>query len=413
MPSFLLSLPRVLPLVAVCCLPALAAGQPAHTDDDATYLGAMQAIADGRHEDARALLMQLAAQAPEHAGAWLDLAILQCSLGHATEAEALFAVIELRFAPSAAIREVIAQQRASGCRRQAQPGSYQVRLGRGYDDNVNQGARDLNLLVGDGAGGGLVLVLDPEYAPRGDAFVNLLAEGRRPVSTNGTVAYGHALLRRYDTLHHFDLSSVAGGLEHPWRLGGWDARLSASAGLLGLGGTLYQRNALWQAQLTPPLTLPPGWRFAAVAGQAFYDYRGQSVFNARQTELRGVLSYRHEGAALQFATGPMSDQGRAPRPGGNRDGWSYSVWGRVPLWRQAQGELHWSRFDWRGSRDYAPGLIDTRRKQQTAQLRLTVTYPIDASQALVAEYRQVDNDENISIFSYQARQFALSWQWQY
>jgi hypothetical protein len=31
----------------------------------------------------------------------------------------------------------------------------------------------------------------------------------------------------------------------------------------------------------------------------------------------------------------------------------------------------------------------------------------------VAEYRQVDNDENISIFSYQARQFALSWQWQY
>ncbi|WP_282809908.1 tetratricopeptide repeat protein [Thauera humireducens] len=388
--------------------------QAAPTDADAPYLAAMQAIADGRYEDARTLLMQLAAQSPEHAGAWLDLAILQCGLGHAAEAEALFGVIELRFAPSAAIREVIAQQRASGCRPQAQPGRYQLRLSRGYDSNVNQGARDLNLLIGDGAGGGVMLELAPEYAARGDGFVNLQAEGRRPLSRNGTVGFGHVLLRHYDRLHHYDLSAVSGGLDHPLRLGTWDARLSATAGVLGLGGTMYQANAAWQAHVTPPAQpLPAGWAVSGLVGQAFYDYPGQSVFNARQTEWRGVLTYRGEGSALQLAAGPMTDSGRAHRPGGDRDGWSYSVWWRTPLWQRTFAELHWSRFDWRGSQAYAPGLIDTRRKQDTEQLRLTVTHPIDATHAVVAEYRQVDNHENISIFSYQARQFSLSWQWQY
>ena len=40
--------------------------------EDNPYLDAMQAISDGRYEDARRSLASLAAQEPEHAGAWLD-----------------------------------------------------------------------------------------------------------------------------------------------------------------------------------------------------------------------------------------------------------------------------------------------------------------------------------------------------
>jgi len=372
----------------------------------------MQAIAEGRFEDARALLSRLAAQEPEHAGAWLDLAILQCGLGHATEAEALFAVIELRFAPSAAIREVIAQQRASGCRPQQQPGSYQLRVGRGYDDNANQGARDLNLLIGDGAGG-TVLALTPEYAPRGDAYLNLQAEGRVPLANNGMVGFGQVLVRRYDHLDPYNLSALSGGLEKPLSWGHWDARLAASVGLVGLGGRLYQTHAQWHVQLTPPLALPAGWRFALAAGQSLFEYRGQRVFDAWQTDGRAVLSYRYEGTMLQLASGPLLETGREQRPGGDRKGWSYSAGGRTPLWGKVQAEWQWSRFDWHGSRAYLPGLIDMRREQETEQLRLVLSYPVARQQAVVAEFRQVDHRENISIFSYRARQFSLNWQWQY
>ena len=55
---------------------------PAWADTDAPaanpYLEAMQPLIEGRFEEASEALHRLVAQEPEHAGAWLDLAILQC-----------------------------------------------------------------------------------------------------------------------------------------------------------------------------------------------------------------------------------------------------------------------------------------------------------------------------------------------
>lgn len=73
---------------------AYAQGDP--TGQDA-YLEAMRLIANGQKQDASDALTRMIQQEPEHAGAWLDLAILQCEMGRAEEAERLFAEIVARF----------------------------------------------------------------------------------------------------------------------------------------------------------------------------------------------------------------------------------------------------------------------------------------------------------------------------
>ena len=114
---------------------------PAWADTDAPaanpYLEAMQPLIEGRFEEASEALHRLVAQEPEHAGAWLDLAILQCRLGNAEEAEILFQAIEVRFDPPPGIREIIALQRAKGCQAPAPRWEGRLRLSRGSDDNVN------------------------------------------------------------------------------------------------------------------------------------------------------------------------------------------------------------------------------------------------------------------------------------
>ena len=72
--------------LAICLLGL--GGRPV-VADDGLYEQAMQLIAEGRYGEANAVLRRLVSAEPEHAGAWLDIAILQCSIGNAEEAEAL------------------------------------------------------------------------------------------------------------------------------------------------------------------------------------------------------------------------------------------------------------------------------------------------------------------------------------
>ena len=393
------------------CLPPLLLAAAAATAGENPYHEAMRAIAEGRFEDARQSLNALAAQEPEHAGAWLDLAILQCGLGHREEAEALFSAIELRFSPPTAIREMINEQRRSGCRRQ--PPRQQLRLlaGRGHDSNANQGARNPHLTIGSGVSQ-YTLALAPEYTPRGDGFSSLQAEITLPAGNNGATVFSHLLHRRYDTLSRYDLSTAAVGIEHPWSIGPWRLRTLASASLLGLGGRLHQSHLLAQGQVIPPLPLPPAWQLSLIGALSLQTYPAQPEFNAQQHEWRMQALYQRTDQWLQASIGLLHDIGSPARPGGDRQGWTSTLSGRIPLGEKLSGEGTWSAIRWRGREDYAPGLIDHRREQTIQQLRFSLRYALDRHHALVGEYRLVDNHENIGIFSYRSRQFSLNWQWQ-
>ncbi|WP_334187498.1 tetratricopeptide repeat protein [Noviherbaspirillum sp.] len=394
-------------LLFVCTASAHAQLQLAQQD---LYLDAMRSIADGRKTDASDALTRMIEQEPQHAGAWLDLAIIQCELGRAAEAERLFNVIETRFSPPPAILEVIARQRAEGCAGWQPRRQFSVSLGRGIDSNVNQGASNPIFTIGSGDYR-VDLELLPEYLPQHDQYTVLSTEYMRELTPNGVNGYLQFRALHNDTFSRYSTSSLVAGVERPWRIGDWAMRGTALVGLHGLGGKLYQIQSQVQTRVTVPLKLPDNFQTSVIASVSNLNYPSLSSFDANTAELRGVLSYNSERTQGQTSVGYISDRGAANRPGGDRTGWFANLHARRRINDFLTGEFGWSYHRWQGESMYSPGFIDEIRHQKTSVLRGALVFPIADKQAIYIEVRKVKNNENISVFQYNSRQLQVSWQW--
>ncbi len=369
------------------------------------YREALQSIAEGRKNDASATLERLVSQEAQHAGAWLELALIQCSLGHAAEAERLFSHIEKNFDPPPGIQQLINDTRSAGCSSWQPLSQTSLNIGRGIDQNVNQGSKATIGLPVD-------LDLTPEFRPMHDQYLSLTGDYIRDLTANGMTGFVQFQGRRYDRLNQYDSTSLFAGIETPWRFGRWTLRTSAMGGVVGLGGKLYQQQGQVQARIGVPLPLPTGYQFQLVTGLSHVHYRTISNFNANTAEVRGQVTYRSDLNYGSVGLSYLDDEATAARPGGDRQGWLFNASWRRGLPHDFIGELGFTAQRWDGSKPYAPGVIDTVRKQTTTTWRAGLTYPISRKQSIVIEGRVLRNKENIPIFQYNDRQLQISWQWQ-
>lgn len=392
--------------------PAAADGLDADTDNgDELYLKALQSIAEGRRYDASYELNQLIERHPQHAGALLDLALTQCSLGNTDQAERLFAAFESRFTPARPILELIANAREQGCHVWEPSSSTVVTFGRGIDQNVNQGARTSRYVV-DAPGGQVEYELTGDFRPRHDQYTQLGADYLREITPNGSIGFAQVQLRRNDSLHQYDSASLFAGVESPWRFDGWRVRATGTLGLVTLGSHLYQRQVQAQARVTPPLALPAGVGFDVVAGVTYNTFPSLSNFDSSTQDLRGHLSWRGLRTYASFAAGYQNDHALDRRPGGDRDGAYVNLLLRRALRPDLSAEVGYTRQTWNSSQAYSPGLIDEVRDQTTQVVRGLLSWSVGKRQTLLLEGRIVRNRENISIFQYNNRQLQLSYQWQ-
>lgn len=398
----------LLTLALVCGCYSVAQAQTAQLPQE-LYLDAMQSIAEGRQNDASEALRRMIGKEPQHAGAWLDLALMQCELGHTEEAERLFRVIEERFAPPPVIIEVISRRRALGCIGWKAPSQFSMSLGRGRDNNLNQGASNPTFAIGSGDYR-VDLQLLPEYLPQRDQYTLLSLDYSRAISANGVVGFAQFQAQQNDTLSRYNTTSLIGGADVPWRWGSWNMRSTGSLALFGLDGQLYQVQSRLQTQMAQPISSRIQLGLAASITHA--AYQTQREFDSGTWELRGQLAYRNNWALTQASLSYLSDHALGQRPGGDRQGWLARLNGRAQLGDKFFGELGWSRQRWQSETRYSPGVIDTTRIQQTQIWRSALTYQLAPAQSLILEWRAVRNTENISIFQYNGRQIKLSWQWQ-
>jgi len=378
---------------------------------DALYLQALQSIAEGRRNDASQQLNQLIERHPQHAGALLDLALTQCSLGNTEQAERLFAAFESRFAPSRPILELIASAREQGCGAWDASSSTVITLGRGIDQNVNQGARTSRYVV-DAPGGQVEYELTGDFRPRHDQYLQLNGDYLREITPNGSVAFAQYQLRRNDSLHGYDSASLFAGVESLWRFDRWRVRGTGTVGLVTLGSHLYQRQVQAQARVTPPLTLPEGVGLDLVGGVTYNTFPSLSNFDSSTQDLRAHLAWRGVRTYASLAAGFQNDHALDRRPGGDRDGSFVNLVVRRELRPDLSAELGYSRHTWHSSGAYSPGLIDEVRSQATQVVRSVLSWSVARRQTLLLEGRLVRNRENISIFQYNNRQLQLSYQWQ-
>lgn len=381
------------------------------------YQEALQSISEGRRNDASRELREQIEKEPEHAGAWLDLAMTQCALGHADEAERLFAIIETRFAPATMtpgwyeMLRLIAEARENGCNYWHPSSSWSVSAGRGVDQNVNQGALS-SMYVTTGPDGPTEHELTSDFLPMHDQYTVLAGDYTRDISPNGTTGFVQYAVRRNDHLHLYDSSAIFAGIDTPWRFCHWGVRGILTGGLVTLGGSLYQRQVQGQLRIQPPLPLPTGMQFNLLLGGTYNGFLTLSNFNSNVWEERGLLTWRQPERSASVSLGHLRDRALAQRPGGDRDGWIASATLRQHLAGPLGGELGYTRQAWNSSASYAPGVIDEVRAQRTRVIRGNLTWLLDRHQSIQLEGRMVRNRENISIFQYNDRQLQLSWQWQ-
>ncbi|NHZ38986.1 tetratricopeptide repeat protein [Massilia aquatica] len=391
-----------------------AADAPAHSDDEVAqeeklYLEALRSLSEGRPDEATSKLSRLLEKNALHAGAWLDLAISHCELGNKAEAERLFDQIEQRFNPSAAILELMANYRASGCKGQRTAArSMSFKLGAGYDTNVNQGSSSRFVTLGSSTAL-KVLELGADSLPRADHFKVLSGDFNQPLGSRGMLLIAQLRALRHNEVRSQDSDSALLGLERPWSGAGWTGRATAAYGLVKLGGELYQRQAQVLLRAVPPLDLGEslGWSLSAGYSTAIYPTR--RYYDARTLDLGTSLAIRSKTSTVVLSSGLLADQGKDARPGGDRSGWYGGVSLVALLGDKAIAEVGVSRQSWRGARIYAKDFIEARRDQDTNVLRASLLFPVGTHSALQLEVRRTFNRENIPLFQYDSRWFQFSW----
>jgi len=388
------------------------AGPALAPEVEALYQDAVRALSAGRLEDATAMLQRVVGSEPRHAGAWLDLAMTQCELGNAAEAERLFATLAQRFALSPGILETVARYRATGCGRplQRRTGAWLLAATRGHDDNVNQGAADPRFTIGTGSAQ-TEYELDPAFLPKADSFSQLGASWVRPLGDAGWSAIVQAYGRWHDREHAQDTASVLGALEHTWKAGGWRLRGTAALGYVTLDRTLYQRQQQLQARITPPLKLAPEAEFAFYGNLNHVIYPTRPAYDGSTLELGGIAAWRGKHSLTQATLTGLHDESSAGRPGGNRSGafGSLQWYGEVAPRLALEAGLTYQR--WRSQETYSPGLIEVRRLQQTGTARVAAQWRLLPHTSLAAEWRITRNRENIALFQYNSRALQLSLRW--
>lgn len=375
------------------------------------YQDALQSIAEGRKTDASSTLMRVIENEPHNAGAYLEVALIQCALGRSREAERLFAIIETRFEPKREILELISDARDTGCNRWQAISAWSASFGRGIDQNVNQGATNPNYIVRRN-GEDVELPLLSDFYPKHDQYTTLSAEYMREVTPNGSIGFLQYQGRRNDSLRQYDSASLYAGVESPYRWGRWTLRTTGMLGQVYLGGHAYQRQLQLQARVGPPLPLPGALQFNLMGSVTRTEHLELDNFDSTTYELRGQFSYRNGDLSSSVSLGALNDVSSDLRPGGTRQGKALNVLLRHPVGQKMSGELAYSHQDWDSSLPYLPGLIGEVRDQRTDVLRGLLSYPLSKRQRVQLEARVVRNRENISIFQYNNKLLQLTWLWQ-
>lgn len=370
------------------------------------YDQAQVAISAEQPDKAIAYLLKLVEIDPNHAGAWLDLAILFCQQGEDHRAKLLLNVILQKFPLPPAIHEIVNRYRTQRCAPAAANLQWATSLQTGYESNVNQGSTESVFQLGTGPNT-IELELTDEAKRHGDLFTGLESNiSWRPPDSYNRFA-GQLLLRNYQRMEEYDLAALSASYIHPWTLGNWHHQLSGTAATTLLGGQTYQYAAGFQWQGDNKATQLP---LQLSASLVEYKYPTNHSFDSTIGKFN-ISSYfgGQKNWHSQISIGGLLDYSNGERAGGNRTGvWlkASGVRKLAPPWTiDGSIELNSTHSE----KHYMPGLLDIPRETRRAALQAGVNREIDGRQYLRLELNITHTNDNIPLFSFTNATLMLSW----
>lgn len=336
----------------------------------------------------------------------IEAALEHCRRGEVIQARALFQAIKKQLQLADAMREIVDALEASGCVGVPPSPSvrWNVQLGAGYDNNVNQGIVSRSMLLGSG-GNTIELEFGDAYRPRGSAFALAGLDGniRLGKFAVGQIALQH---RENQSVPELNMTSLVASGIGPFTLLDRPGRIQLDLGETWLGGSGYQRAGAAGVQW---LFMGREQPWLASLATLRTSYVNQSQQNNQLTEV-GIWREKHVAPALGLFGGlsALYDRALKQRPGGDRSGWRFQlgVTGVMGDWL-IQPRLNVLRWE---SRDFfSPGLIDVTRRHQLAMLDIQMARPIAQNQQIILEWRASNAQDSVPLFRYQGQSVGIFW----
>lgn len=392
------------------------------------YQAALQALAQGDKRTAQTLLERVVQQTPEHAGAWLDLALLYCELGDERSAYALFERIERELQPPLSIQALITKAREQGCRL---PKAWmaQAQVALGHSSNVNYGP-SVGVIRFAPSAPFSELFLAPSQRPQADSHLTADLMWVLPARTDNWLgAQWQAMVqaKQHQQVKAFDTQTVALGATwrgvprdsarwQAWGLKEWEVAAYGSHWLLG--GNAYETSAqVWASTWSNEwLYSPITWRWGYEGGLGQFTYPGNSVYDSVRADARLRVQARWQGLGLgqvgSLSIGPLKDQAINHRPGGSRAGYTVNAQWSLSVSPHQQLVVYLQHQKMKEQSAYNPlffGGVERSPSYQIMGLKYQQT--LASGNAWSVAWMTQKTKDQLDIFSYKNQQLNLSYQW--
>lgn len=393
---------------------APAATDPANPPD--RYQEALRLIEQGNTLGAIHQIQDLLKASPNHAGAWLDLALLYCEQGDAARARRIFDHVEQQFQPPPAILELITHYRNSGCAPAAVPkGRFTFTVSGGHADNVNRGlvntTIDLVLPVGQ-----VPVRLGEAFMPRASAMAAVSANYIREIeSLRGVSWFGGVTEKRFPSVQELNQRSLIAGFSQQRLFGGWQQELDVVATHLSLDERSHQQGLLARGALWLPVAKPGQPRFGMELSLSRWRYPHEPAYDNKIIEAGLNMRWAPtDRLGLRATAGTVADLASNARPGLDRRGHYLNLggqWLMSETWRLDAG-LRLRRLQ--DEAGYSVLFGDRRHRSMQRQMHVGLQMEKNPLTGGVwrLEWEGLQSRDNIPLFPYNSRTVTLSWQYQ-
>jgi hypothetical protein len=415
MESIGIKLSRMLALLCCLVMP-LSYAQQAPPEPD-RYREALELLEHGDRNGAIDRYNRLLEDMPNHAGAWLDLALLYCEQGLATRAHQIFDHIEKQFEPPRAILELIRHYRSEGCAFTPVPSErWTLSLSGGHTDNVNHGLS--NPVIDFALPLGVASVrLGETFLPRASALAAVSGSYVKEIqSLPGTMWFAGFTEKRFPNVQEFNQRSLLTGVLLQRAFGNWLQETELVATHLSLNEHTHQTGLLAQGTLWLPPLSESAPRFGVEIAASRWRYPKDPLYDSTIAE--GGVSGKWvpiKRIVLRGAVGPLFDFAARQRPGLDRHGYHANLSGQWIVSDEIRLDGSYRYRVLKDDAAYSP--LFGERKHQSTQSQLLMAIQAKTSVSSPAtwrlEWEQSQSRDNIPLFPYTSRTLTLSWQYQW
>ncbi|WP_151636856.1 tetratricopeptide repeat protein [Noviherbaspirillum aerium] len=379
------------------------------------YQEALQLMEQGNTPGAIDQIQDLLKTSPNHAGAWLDLALLYCEQGDAARARRIFDHVEQQFQPPPAIQELITHYRKSGCAPAVAPkGRFTFTVGGGHTDNANRGlantAIDIVLPLG-------VTTVNLEgFTPKASVLAAVSANYVQEIQALPGVSWFAGLTeKQYPSVQELNQRSLMAGISQQRVFGRWLQEFDAVATHLSLDERSHQKGLLARGAVWLPVARPGQPRFGAELSLSRWRYPHQPAYDNKIIETGISMRWAPtDRLGLRATAGRVADLASNARPGMDRRGHYLNLGGQ---WLMSETYRLDAGLRLRRLQDEAQySVLFGERRHRSMQRQMHVGIQMEKNPMTAGvwrlEWEGLQSRDNIPLFPYNSRTLSLSWQYQ-